>query len=189
MAITPKHSFNKNKRNYIATKKFTDREEPKKSFRNHVIKVKESNFNHENKYDVLVYYGVGGVGKSSLIRQLNKEIIEDYPKSLVFNLDFRDQINTSPARALLELINSQKGQAKGRFTHFEVAYSVYFIKRHPDIAYNEKSIPFVSELGIIADIIGNISGVGLIGSVTGVVNQAYKMFNKLGLKTCPPADT
>lgn len=181
MAIGPKHSFTKKFNREIAQKTFTDREEPRKSFWKHVNKVREIQKKGLEEFDVLTYYGVGGIGKSSLKKKIIDEIIEDIPNALIMNIDFSNRVCTEPARGLLELVKSQYGQKKFTFPHFEVAYTIYFLKRNPDITYSEKSLPFESEFGVIADLISNFAGMGIIGSATGIVTQAYKVVKKVGL--------
>ena len=47
-----------------ASRQFTDREEPKKSYRKALQSI------HEKEFNILVFYGVGGIGKSSLFKRI-----------------------------------------------------------------------------------------------------------------------
>ena len=53
-----------------AVKKFTDREEPKISFMNAFNGL----LNGTRPFSILMYYGVGGIGKTSLLRHLQQNL-------------------------------------------------------------------------------------------------------------------
>nr|WP_306798626.1 tetratricopeptide repeat protein [Oceanobacillus saliphilus] len=121
-----------------------------------------------------MYYGVGGIGKSSLQKQLKVELLEQEPNAMYTVLDFKDTALHSPARALLELVREITCKQSLSFPHFEIAYSIYFCKRNPDISYNEKKLPFEKELGIMASIVSSLDGMGIAGTVTGIVGKVYE---------------
>ena len=58
-----------------ANKVFTDREEPRKSFWKLFEKLK-ANISEGDDIQVLSYYGIGGIGKTSLLRKLMAEMNE-----------------------------------------------------------------------------------------------------------------
>ena len=70
-----------------AIKEFTDREEPRKVFWDKYNKI-ANEMNVANPIQVISYYGVGGIGKSSLLHKLNDELEEKAPNSKIEFLDF-----------------------------------------------------------------------------------------------------
>lgn len=182
MTIAPKYNIGRNQRRNIAMKQFTDREFVREVFAKYIEKLKRNTIQDKNNYHVIVYYGVGGIGKSSLQKQLMKELIENNDNVLYTYVDFIDPIFHSPSRALLELVKNIKYPKKITFPHFDVAYSIYFSKKNPDFVFNEKKLPFEDEANIIGNILSNIDGFGIAGAVTGIVSKIYKKFTRIGLQ-------
>ncbi len=59
-------------RNKTAAEKFTDREEPQKAFWR-----KYDSFNVNNgEHDIIHYYGVGGIGKSTLLKKIRDDLLK-----------------------------------------------------------------------------------------------------------------
>jgi len=73
-----------------AQRQFTDREEPQESF---VKSLSEAN---GRDYSILTYYGVGGIGKSSLIRHLVAEYLDKDDESVYSLVDFALESNRIP---------------------------------------------------------------------------------------------
>ncbi|MBQ9422449.1 MAG: hypothetical protein IJU32_02610, partial [Pyramidobacter sp.] len=65
-------------------REFTDREAPRRLFWDQYEKTKAQ----PGSVHVLNYYGIGGIGKSRLLRQLAQEMGEKAPDSVVLSLDF-----------------------------------------------------------------------------------------------------
>jgi len=181
MPIQPKFQIGRKERRYFATKTFTDRELPREVFFNHLNSINQRP-SHTEEYDVIVYYGVGGIGKTSLQKQLKLELSDYDSHALYTSIDFRDTAFHSPARALLELVREIKYLKKITFPHFELAYSLYFYKRNPDTTYNEKKFRFANELSILGNIIGTLDGLGIAGSLTGIVGKLYDSGKRWNLK-------
>ncbi|WP_423800710.1 tetratricopeptide repeat protein [Neobacillus sp. SAB-20_R2A] len=180
MAIQPKFQLGRQERRYIATKQFTDREFPREVFAKRVERIIQRPAS-ETEHDVVMYYGVGGIGKSSLQRQLKLELLTQVPNALYTSIDFMNNAIHSPARALLELVRETKFKHKIHFPHFEIAYSLYFFKRNPDISYNEKQLPFKSELNIIGSVVAALDGLGVVGAAAGIIEKLYDTKKKWNL--------
>ncbi|MFD1037135.1 tetratricopeptide repeat protein [Virgibacillus byunsanensis] len=172
MPIQPKFQIGRKERKYFATKQFTDRNIPRELFLHKVNAIKNRTAEEAN-HDVIMYYGVGGIGKSSLQKQLKIELLENDPNALYTAIDFKDSNFHTPARALLELVREVTFKHKITFPHFEIAYSIYFYKRNPDITFNEKKLPFEKELGILGDVISVLDGMGIAGTISGIVGKVY----------------
>ena len=70
-----------------ANKLFTDREEPKKVFWNTYQIFKENIRNsQENETKVITYYGIGGIGKNSLLKQIRRELHETSKSLFIYQL-------------------------------------------------------------------------------------------------------
>lgn len=172
MAIQPKFQIGRKQQEYTAEKRFTNREESKGIFMDTLKKISQRESSIDD-FDVIMYYGVGGIGKTSLQNHLQEELLEHESDALYTQIDFKDTALHSPARALLELVREITYKERVQFPHFEIAYSIYFYKRNPDITFNEKKLPFEKELGIIANIVDSLDGMGIAGVVSGIVGKIY----------------
>ena len=76
-----------------AQRKFTDREEFQESFKKALNNVNNQDFN------ILTFYGVGGVGKSSLQKHLKEEHLDKNKDSVYSFVDFEEVTNRSPHKA------------------------------------------------------------------------------------------
>ncbi len=139
-----------------ATRLFTDRLELRKAYHSLIHKCREENCKN---YYIINYYGIGGIGKTTLLRQLQAEVHEELEseKPIVVHVDFaiediRDQIGA------LETIVSQiqHQRRKWKYEHYSMALYAYyesigywndrekeeknFLERHPIV---EKTLSLV----------------------------------------------
>ena len=66
-----------------AEKKFTDREDPRKAFWDKYTYLQD----HMDENIILTYYGIGGIGKTSLIEQLCAELTQQNHRFAVVDLE------------------------------------------------------------------------------------------------------
>lgn len=178
MSIKPSEFIGRNaKKKFIASKQFTDRIKPRQAFANQ-LKSLEIEINSDKKqYHVLNYYGMGGIGKSSLQKELKRTLSEEHPEIPYSFIDFANLSAHQPARMLLELVSSfSKNDFK--FPHFCLAYAIYFEKTNRDLVYNEKNKIFPEGLEILTDLISQIEGLSPVGIIPGVVNKIYNLVNR-----------
>ena len=72
-----------NEQQYVSAEElFTDREEPRKAFWDIY-----NSINHD-EYDIITYYGIGGIGKTSLLKKLCRELEEKTDKKKMPNYAF-----------------------------------------------------------------------------------------------------
>lgn len=90
------------KKRTTAEKKFTDRTEPQKTYKQLLAQAKEN----MDEFFVLVYYGIGGVGKSSLIRKLAQYTKEQEINYIIYDFDE----GTNRRNVILRLKNMLKNQ-------------------------------------------------------------------------------
>jgi hypothetical protein len=182
MAIKPQISLGQTStRKFVANRKFTDRKEPRQAFSNQIQQIMEENLSNSSEYHVLVYYGIGGIGKSSLQNYLQKYLRENFEKCYYSYLDFSNVSLRHPNKAFLEMINNMHCTYKFSFPHFWVAYAIYFKKLNPEIVYQDKKLLKSENWNILADLLALMEGTGLISVVPGIVNKVYDIFKNWGL--------
>lgn len=185
MAIEPKiHIGQTNERRYSANKRFTDRTVYKDIFWNEVNNIKSESSQNISQYHILNFYGIGGIGKSSLQKELCHIIDVDHLDIVYSCADFANISNHTPAKLLLELAKSFERNGI-MFYHFGLAYAIYFQKTHKGLTLNYSEYNVIDEnIGFIANILSVIDGLGIIGILPGMVNKIYSAaYKKLHLNT------
>ncbi len=109
-----------------ANKIFTDREEPRESFWKKYNQFKADMLAGKNEVSVLAYYGIGGIGKTSLINKLMSEMGNRLEKPLYVSYDF----NQSQDRrsVLTSLRNDLVEKYHFKFSSFDKALNLYVQK-------------------------------------------------------------
>ena len=116
----PKHSFEK--KDFEVKEQFIDREEAKRLYR-------EKLNNNQKEYNILVFYGVGGIGKSKLRREISRIHKEENKEGITFYLDLNAPEDRNMGEGILKLVDSC--DTKIDFKCFELAYALYFRKKNP----------------------------------------------------------
>jgi hypothetical protein len=112
---------------------FTDREEPRKAFWDKYKQYKENmESGRNNKITILTYYGIGGIGKSTLLHKLQQEI-EEYkgrePTKSKIPYVYYDMKTDTSKRAILEGLRKILIKDYGfTFPVFELALNIYMLK-------------------------------------------------------------
>ena len=110
-----------------ASRKFTDREEPKALFQNAIETP------HQNRCRVLVWYGVGGQGKTALRNEFERlvasHVERDHPVALSV-LDFDRPLLRIPTDAMLHL-RFELAAAGMKFPTFDIAFAQLFALDYP----------------------------------------------------------
>jgi len=113
---------------------------------------------------VLVFYGVGGIGKSSLRRQLSG-LTEARPDTVSAVLDF-ETANFRSAETALFLLRKTLGQKyKVRFPTFDIAYALYWRKAHPGADLSKEEPWLLGTGNQVAEIVGQLGAVSLVALV------------------------
>ncbi|MEZ8405033.1 hypothetical protein AB6C66_19020 [Vibrio splendidus] len=160
-----------------ATRVFTDRKSPQKAFSDLLEKVLISGEVKSEKDSVITFYGIGGVGKTRLKKELIQLCNQTSNKFVVASANFALSELDNTGRFLCELLGQFEEQGV-KFPHFKIAYSIYFAKKNPDTAFNEQSLPFIEESGLVSTLISSIDGFGVLGAAKDLVNQVYKLYTK-----------
>ncbi|MEW6573729.1 MAG: tetratricopeptide repeat protein [Bacillota bacterium] len=165
-----------------ATREFVDREDFLRAFDKALTEIRlEIERKVEPKYRVLVYYGVGGIGKTSLRKELGKRLDNTVPPVYWTVLDFEESAHRETGNALCHLRNSLRDKYKIQFPTFDLAYAVYWRKAHPQIPLSKETFSFMEEGGIVADIVsvlGDLPVVGLIPKVTQALGKGHRFFRE-----------
>lgn len=154
-----------------ATHIFTDREEPRKAFWNNYEKVKESLHNNGDSH-VLQYYGIGGIGKSSLLDELSKEMKEKLktPRFAMFDFSRKQDM-----RSVLESLRNQL-QDKYNFDFHGFDYGLYtYAKKAGEDMKEPQMRSFVDRspaLSCILETMGAIPTVNILSQLAKATDKA-----------------
>lgn len=153
-----------------ASRIFTDREEPRAAFWKNYNRCVEEMATGGNIH-VLTYYGIGGIGKSSLVKKLMSEMDERLPGKRYVYFDFN--IYQESRAVLTALKNKLTEEFKFSFPLFELGSYVYAKKigDNPDsleIKQMTEKSPFLS---LAMSIVGNIPIMGFATSMLSLADQ------------------
>ena len=193
MAIGSKYNPLGSEQKPRAERIFTDRVDSKDAFRKSIAHIneisKDKDGKEKNTYKVLAFYGMGGIGKTSLRdhlcdmikknEELKKHVVYSY---IDFQTDFpKDMISKD---VFYRLISDRFHKNFGiKFTIFSLAYIIYLKKLNPNLELKKHTLPFAEEGDILSGIIEFLSeSVGSIaGITTKIVAYAYKNYSNFFL--------
>lgn len=126
----------------------------------------------------LHFYGIGGVGKSSLKRIIQRSL-NNNKNFMYLHLDFEFKQYQNISQALLSLRSSVLKRYKFvRFTNFDIVYSIYWKKLNPLVKIKEDSVlPFLEEGDLGTTIYDGVKDT-LLGVIPKAANIGYKVYNK-----------
>lgn len=163
-------------RETVAKKKFTDREEQ--------IQLFDKIFKQQGESEKLIvdFYGVGGIGKSTLcdyfvnLVQSSKEVVS--AKINLENKRFQEPVNF-----LFEL-RKQLGEheKKFKFLVFDTSFAYYWSKAYPQIPLKEKTKELPGVFGIIAAIADKFLPVSGVSFAKNLLEFALKKLREIKTK-------
>jgi len=121
-------------------------------------------------------YGVGGIGKSTLIDKLNSEFSK---KTFVIKHDFAQENNPSAYEFYSSLFDRLKASKK-EFIYFQMAFVYYWQKRNKNIIEAKEDFPtYIQESDLFGDIFNALFSVkdsvkDIVPVATGVSKVVYK---------------
>lgn len=162
--IKPKHTFGK--KCFEINEEFIDRTEAKALYR-------EKLEHNDKQYNIIAFYGVGGIGKSKLRREICRMHREENEEGISFYLDLNSADDRNLGMGILKLVDSC--DAGIDFRCFEMAYALYFRKKHPGTSYGrERELVTDSTLvGIGLNIVGIFDN-GLMGTTAEIVERSIR---------------
>jgi len=116
---------------------------------------------------VIVFYGVGGIGKTSLRRRL-VALADSRPDTIPVVLDFQVGSYRTPGAALFALRRTLGKEHKVKFPSFDIAYAAFWEKTHPGSRLAEEESGLLKTSDDIAQIVGSLG-------VTSVVQMVPKL--------------
>lgn len=165
-----------------ATRIFTDRQEPRDAFWNNYKKVKETL--HQNReICVLEYYGIGGIGKSTLLHKLSIEMKEklENPRIAMFDFSRKQDMIT----VLESLRNQLQDNYEFEFQKFDIGLYAYAKKVGEDMK-DLKMKSFVDNspaLSCILETMGVIPTVNILAQLAKATDKAVVyIYNRLNDK-------
>lgn len=161
-----------------ANKIFTDREQPRASFwKNYEMYKNQMQENGDIR--VLSYYGIGGIGKSTLLKKLMAEMDDNItnPKYVYYDFSFKQD-----SKSVLESIKSILSKDyKFEFPLFDLGLYCYAEKIGENIS--EPEIKTFIEKSPILDLVvsaaGMIPGIGIIPQLFTCADKGYTIAKKL----------
>ncbi|MFD0671005.1 hypothetical protein [Cohnella sp. GCM10027633] len=158
MPVRPKHALPMMSDEVVpASRQFTDREEPTKSFRQAL------NRKTPDEYQILVYYGVGGIGKSRLLAELQRKLENEHPDSMQAFVDFREVKLRHSVHTLIRLRETFRKKYGVKFMSFDLANAVHWSKVNPEQSMKREAIdlPFMEEGNYVGELVGMLGNVPL----------------------------
>lgn len=165
MAIKPKYTLTGKEGDTSpkAGKKFTDRVEFLAAFEDALAnKIKD-------EHKLLIYYGVGGIGKTTLRKELGRRLETERPEIVWTAIDLDTPTYREQETALFVLRNQLHNKFKINFPSFDIAYTVYWQKTHPQTPMTKDNFPLLTGVNAVAGImrvVGEMPYIGFVPKLT-----------------------
>lgn len=118
--------------------------------------------------------GVGGVGKSRLLRQLREHNCPGV-RTAVLDLQIPAMRQQEDALAVLR---TELGRQGVRFHRFDIAYAVLWQRLHPHLRISRSDLPFVVESEVLSQIVDTASGMSVFGTAVGLLRVMRAIASK-----------
>lgn len=122
-----------------------------------------------DEHKILSYYGVGGIGKTELRKEMMKKLESGSEVEFTF-IDF-DTVELQQVEKALVYLRTEIGKKYPvGFTLFDAAYIIYMDKTNNAITLNEKTLPFVEKGTWLADFVNIIADNTYVSIATKLIN-------------------
>jgi len=166
MAIAPRF-----RRVAALQREFVDRQPLLEAFADEVERVRAAATTGDSAPRVLNITGVGGIGKSRLLRELWVRAPERW-RTAALDLQVPAMRQQEDALAVLR---AEFGKQGVRFDRFDIAYAVLWQRIHPHLRISRETLPFVDESGVLTEIIDSVAGVPVFGTALGLLKAAERV--------------
>ncbi|WP_347402903.1 aminoglycoside phosphotransferase family protein [Protofrankia symbiont of Coriaria ruscifolia] len=153
MAITPRF-----RRVAALQRPFVDREPVLAAFAEEMARV-------GSQTRVFNVVGVGGIGKSRLLRELADTAGAGW-RTVMLDLQVPALRQHDDALAVLR---GELGTQGVRFDRFDIAYAVLWQRLHPHLRLSRRELPFVQGSSILTEIADSVAGVPVFGTAVGLL--------------------
>mgnify|MGYP001263287881 CR=1 FL=1 len=115
---------------------------------------------------VLNLTGIGGIGKSRLLREIRERVERGGYRTAVLDLQVPALRQQADALAVLRVRLGEQGV---RFDRYDIAYAVLWQRLHPHLRINERDLPFAQDSEVLSSVLDAASGVPVFGTAIGLV--------------------
>ncbi|MFF5204560.1 hypothetical protein [Streptosporangium sp. NPDC000396] len=119
---------------------------------------------------ILNVTGVGGIGKSRLLREFGVRVRGTHR---VVALDLQVPAHRQQEDALA-VLRMQFGEQGVRFDRYDIAYAVLWQRLHPHFGLTRGELPFVEHSEILTDVLDGAAGVPVFGTAVGLLKLLDK---------------
>ncbi len=156
-----------------AVRVFTDREEPRESFWKK-FEYRKATLNDATKGPcVLAYYGIGGIGKTSLLRKLEEDLVGREEHQLYIRHDFENDKVKEPVEIMKNMVQAFVEKCSFDMSLFDMGYYQY-----KKLCYNEAVKPEMDSyieksrlLSYVVDVTGDIPGVDIVSKLFAAIDK------------------
>ncbi len=113
---------------------------------------------------VLVFYGVGGIGKTALRRHL-AELLTERTNVVWGAVDFDVPAHCDQENALFVLRRVLHSRFRVSFPTFDIAYAVYWQKTRPQLSLARETFPLLEESDMVGELLSVVGNVPLLGAL------------------------
>jgi len=146
-----------------------------------------------DQYSVIHYYGIGGIGKTRLQKEMMSEIEKSDSSSIIGHLNFEAPHLLHVEGALVELRKQLKDSYKVQFNWFDLACAVLWKKVNPQLSFqsSKTELPFINESTYLGELISLVDGLPFVQWVPKTMQFAQSIagqFKKWKMSTDELAD-
>lgn len=171
--IKKQFSFKNQEKALFDGKNFVDRESARQAFNDFVT-------TDDKEYNVLMFYGIGGVGKSMLLAENEQSFQQLFADSILFSVDLHDAGKRTIDSTLLEFVENCSNK-KVKFEAFNLAYTLYFSKKHAGEEYDRNKSLVDNEFNLFFKILGVFDN-GAIETVVDIIERIVNFAKKKSLR-------
>jgi len=171
--IKKNFSFKSQEKLLFNEKIFVDRESARTAFNDFVT-------TDDKEYNVLMYYGIGGVGKSMLLAENEQSFQQLFADSIFFSVDLHDAGKRTIDSTLLEFVENCSNK-KVKFEAFNLAYTLYFCKKHAGEEYDRNKSFVDNNFNLFFKILGVFDN-GAIETVVDIIERIVNFAKKKSLR-------